>query len=178
MNKKGQYFILCEDKQTQCFMWYFLVAHHINSRKIRCLPLPLSGCGEQYVRENYPKELKKIRSKNFNNIILFVCLDADVYTVSDREQELDAECKRQNILCRSDTEPVAFFVPKRNIETWIQWLADKSAINEIDEYPHKRRKEAECKPQAEKLADMFIQNTDLSFALPSVQSAKKEYDRL
>ena len=71
-----------------------------------------------------------------------------------------------------------FFLPKRNIETWIQWLADKSAINEIDEYPHKRRKESECKPQAEKLADMFIQNTDLSFALPSVQSAKKEYDRL
>lgn len=72
MNKDAQYIILCEDKQTQCFLRYFLTKHLIKREKIRCLPLPIQGSGEQYVRESYPVELQKMRSKNFNNIVLFV----------------------------------------------------------------------------------------------------------
>lgn len=177
MNRDAQYFILCEDKQTQCFVRYFLTKHSIKREKIVCLPLPMQGCGEQYVRENYPIELQKIRSKNFNAIVLFVCIDADIKSVADKYKAFDNECAVQNITTRTSLEPVVFFVPKRNIETWIEWLEDNEEIDEVTVYPH-RKKESECKPQAEKLADMFIQNSDLSGALPSIQAARKEYDRV
>ncbi|MEL3911684.1 hypothetical protein [Treponema pedis] len=175
MNKKAQYIILCEDKQTQCFLRYFLIRHSINRGRIRFLKLPMQGCGEQYVRENYPVELQKIRSKNFNNIILFVCIDADMHSVTDRYKELDDECVEQQIPSRTSIEPVVFFVPKRSIETWIEWLEGKEGIDEITSYSH-LKEESECKPQAEKLAEMFIQNADLSMALPSIQAAQIEYN--
>ena len=177
MNRNAQYLILCEDKQTQCFIRYFLLRHLIERKKIRCLPLPMQGCGEQYVREGYPIELQKIRSKNFNDIVLFVCIDADVHSVADRYKVFDNECTMRNIPNRTSLEPVVFIVPKRNIETWIEWLEDNEEINEAVLYPH-RKKEDECKPQAEKLADMFINNIDLSSALPSIQFARQEYNRL
>lgn len=47
MNRDAQYFILCEDKQTQCFLRYFLTKHLIKREKIRCLPLPIQGSGER-----------------------------------------------------------------------------------------------------------------------------------
>lgn len=177
MNRDAQYFILCEDKQTQCFVRFFLRKHSIKREKIICLPLPMRGCGEQYVRENYPIELQKIRSRNFNAIVLFVCIDADIHSVTDRYKELDDECIMRNIPNRTGLEPVVFFVPRRNIETWIGWLEDNEGIDEVTLYPH-RKKESECKLQSEKLADMFIRNTDLSNALPSIQAARKEYERL
>lgn len=175
MNRDAQYFILCEDKQTQCFIRYFLAKHLIKREKIRCLKLPMQGAGEQYVRENYPVELQKMRSKNFNNIVLLVCIDADIHSVADRYKELDDECVKKKIPNRTNLESVAFFVPKRNIETWIEWLEDKEDVDEVALYPH-RKKESDCKPQAEKLADMFIHNAGLSTALPSIQAAQIEYN--
>lgn len=175
MNKDAQYIILCEDKQTQCFVRYFLMHRSINRGKIRYLPLPIRGSGEQYVRERYPLELQKIRSKNFNDVVLFVCIDADIHSVTDMYKALDDECVVKNIPNRTSFEPVAFVVPKRNIETWIEWLEDKKEVDEVALYPH-RKKESECKPQAEKLAELFIHNAELSTALPSIQAAQIEYN--
>lgn len=151
LNKKAQYFILCEDRQTQCFIRYFLEKQNIHRRKIISLQLPMS-CGEQYVRTEYPKELQKLRTKNFNVLVLFVCTDADINDIETRYKELDDECKKQNTDSRKDDEPVAIFVPKRNIETWLEWLKaseeDKRSINETVSYPHNRKNESNCKLQA------------------------------
>lgn len=177
LNKNVQYTVLCEDKQTQCFVRCFLRAHNIPRHKINFISLPVA-CGEQYVKTNYPKELKKLRIKNFNALALFVCIDADAHTVKERYYELKTECEKQSIDNRKDNESVALFVPKRNIETWIEWLKGKKHVNEDIVYSHNTGHESECKLQAEVLADMFIQNKNVNKALPSIQYAKSEYDHL
>ena len=70
LNKQRQYLILCEDKQQQYFIRHFLMECNINRSKISCEPLPKSGSGEQYVRENYVKVLKKCinKCKNFTKM--------------------------------------------------------------------------------------------------------------
>lgn len=80
-----------------------------------------------------------MRSKNFNNIVLLVCIDADIHSVSDRYKELDDKCVKEKIPNRTSLEPFAFFVSKRNIETWIEWLENKKGINEVAFYPHRKK---------------------------------------
>lgn len=178
VNKNIQYLLLCEDKQTECFMRYFLYAHNIHRRKIKSLPWSAgSGSGEQYVRKCYPKELHNLRKRKVS-CALFVCIDADAQTVEARRKQLADECVEQKEPNRQSNEAVAIFMPKRNIETWIQWLGGNTDVNEDKAYPHAIGKESKCKPEAKKLADMFIQNKNLDSALSSMQYAKDEYDKL
>jgi len=86
-----QIIVLCEDRQQEVFARYFLVKRGFNPRKIRPLPLPKgTQSGEQYVRENYPKEVKAYRSqKNHLSIALVVLIDADKSTIDHRLNQLD-----------------------------------------------------------------------------------------
>jgi hypothetical protein len=121
--------------------------------------------------------LQYLRSKNYNDVILFVCIDADNETIKHRYEQLDESCEKPGIPVRTEEDAVAYFIPKRNIETWIQWYTDTSA-NETDIYPHQRGHEADCKEQAGKMAEDFNSGVSEAGELQSITAAKKEYKKL
>lgn len=71
MNKYTRAVILCEDRQHEVFARHFLVNCGVNPKRIRVNVAPKgTGSGEQYVRENYPSEVKEHRSHNYLNILV------------------------------------------------------------------------------------------------------------
>lgn len=181
LSDKFTYYILCEDKQMQCFCRYFLQFQNINKRKIVLEKLPSNGCGEQYVKEQLPKTIELcFKVKNYDNNVLIVSTDADVNTVSKKKERLLKECENAKInVCISD-KCILWFIPKRNIETWINYFSTKNAdsINENDNYPHMRQHEADCKPAVKKMSDCFQKGEKKNCSLPSLQSAYKDFKKV
>ncbi len=151
--RRVQIVILCEDRQQEVFARHFLKKRGFTGLFRPKICPPGSQSGEQYVRSQYPVEVKAYRqNKNRVSIALVVLIDADRGTLQDRLNQLasildeDAQEKR-----RSD-EAIAIFVPKRNIETWIHYLQGET-VNEEDAYAKYEKNEAVCKTYVENLAD-------------------------
>lgn len=146
--------VLCEDRQHDVFVRHFLIGMGCHPKRLRVVLPPVGvGAGEQFVRENYPLQVKAYRSQcNRLNIRLVVLIDADVSTVPEREQQLDTALKDQGLPERSAKEKIGVFVPKRNIETWIAHLESGSPVDESKAYP-KRNKETECIPGVKALVE-------------------------
>jgi hypothetical protein len=146
--------ILAEDNQTKTFIRHFLYEHGWKPHDFRILPTPnVRGSGEQYVRKQFPKELKAYRGKcNHLGIALVAAVDADTLTVMERRQQLCQECRDQNIDPPQPEERVLLIIPKRNIETWLAYLRGET-VNENNVY-RKYAEESECKPQAIRLKQM------------------------
>lgn len=181
LSDKFTYYILCEDKQMQCFWRYFLQSQNINRRKINSEPLPVDGCGEQYVREQLPKKIVSyFKIKNFNNTVLVVSTDADTKTVAERKKTLLKECENKNSDVNVLSECILWFIPKRNIETWIEYFSsgNPDSINEENDYPHIRKHEADCKPAAEKMSSCFQKEEGNKCALPSLQTAYGNFEEV
>jgi len=148
------YTVLCEDAQSACFIRRFLAKKsHINSRRdIYEKQAPSGqGCGEQWVRERFPQELEHARKHGTN---LIVCLDADKETVRGRIRRLELECEKQKIVPRKKADSVAFILPKRNIETWLEYLITGGPVDEEHDYagPSSHRADSnKCEPAARKL---------------------------
>ncbi len=66
--------------------------------------------------------------------------------------ELERACHSREIAFRVDDETVAIAAPKRNIETWIHYLAGVT-VNERDAYP-KLDKKRDCKPAVDHLVKL------------------------
>lgn len=144
--------ILCEDRQQEVFARRFLEACGVNWRRIYTNVCPKGKqAGEQYVRENYPREVASYRQIAHRLTAgLVVLSDADIHTVADRYQQLDRTLEDNHLPRRQSGERIGVFIPKRNIETWIHHLMGQT-VTEEDIYPHLRR-ESECRPYAEELA--------------------------
>jgi len=152
--------------------------HQIDRHKIYSCALPLDGCGEQYVRKKFPEELKKLRAANYNKICLVVAIDADSKTVSQRRKSLDKMCMDAGVTESKADDLVMYFIPKRNIETWITYYSGAAAVNEDKDYGHNRGLESECKRMSQEMAKQFMTGVGLTNALSSLQAAKHEYDRI
>lgn len=176
------YTILCEDAQTDVFVRQFLsLRHGIGRRKRReyfeTLPFPRgAGAGEQWVRENFPKELGIIRRRQArqSGACLVVAIDADRHTTDERLRQLHAACREQKIDEPVPDDPVLIAIPRRNIETWLAYLRGE----EVDEAKIYRKYdcESECKPQAEELHRMCHREHRLRQpAPPSLVEACRRY---
>ena len=130
------------------------------------------GAGEQWVREIFPRELAALRSQHVYRALIAM-IDADRKSVNERMTEFDKACTRQFVQPRKDGEPVALFVAKRNIETWIAYL-DGEHVNENDVYP-KLDHERECQRHVVVLKEMCDANGLRDPALPSLEIACHEY---
>jgi hypothetical protein len=76
---------------------------------------------------------------------------------------------------RGPDEPIAIFIPKRNIETWIRYLQGQ-AVDEVTVYP-KLQNKSDCKSVVDKLPEQC--RTGLPIASPpSLQLACDEMRRL
>ena len=174
---KAEVVLLCEDRQTDAFVRRFL-AHRFKSRQIQTLPLPAGRqSGEQWVRSQFPKQLKAIRQRE--RTFLIVVVDADNLTTTERRQQLDQECRDKRIPLRSADDRALVLTPKRNIETWLAWLdGDETAVSEQEEHP-KLRRERDCQPMAERLYNMCHEAQRLDDPCPpSLLEACDEYQRL
>ena len=169
--------LLCEDSQTDAFVRRFLKHRNFRSRDIRTLPLP-SGrhSGEQWVRERYPDELRAIRGRQ--NAYLIVVTDADTHATETRRTQLDAECDEKQIPRRDDDDPVLVIVPRRNIETWLEYLGTGNAVDENTTYG-KLNRERDCATQVNTLFRMCHEEQRLpKSAPPSLRESCEEYRKL
>jgi hypothetical protein len=177
MSEYTEAVILCEDRQHEVFARHFLLECGINRQRIRVRPFPIGkGSAEQYVREEYPKEVLAYRRRSHHmHLCLVVVIDADIKSLDEHYKELDHELIKVKAPIRQSDERIGIFIPKRNIETWIHYLQG-TVVNEMQQYPH-LEKESDCKPWVEKLAANRKQ--PLSEDAPSsLQKACEELERI
>lgn len=166
--------ILCEDSQQEAFIRRFFVRAGWHSRSMRVVKSPSGrGAGEQWVRERFPEELRALRRTQVS-ALLVAMVDADREPVEKRLADFDAACRQSGVGPRTASEPVAVFVPRRNVETWIAYLDGKS-VNEGDVYP-KLPRERDCASAVRALKAMCDARALREPAPASLQLACIEYD--
>jgi hypothetical protein len=139
--------LLCEDKLQQVFVRRLLKILDFRVTTV-ALPGGNGGAAEQYVREKFPGEVRRWRSRRHQqNLALVAVIDADTSTVNDRKRQLNQRLVSEGMMVRQNGERVAMLVPKRNIETWIASLLGKD-VDEKTDYKHLLRlrgNERECR---------------------------------
>ena len=176
--RRVQIVILCEDLQQFVFARYFLKKRGFTGI-VRAKICPEgSECGSDYVRKQYPVEVKAYRqNRNRVAIGLVVLIDADTGTLEARLNWLASALDKDKQKNREPNEAIAIFVPKRNIETWIHYLQGET-VNEEAVYPKFKNNEAVCKTAVEDLADRCYSQSLPEDAPPSLQAACGELQRL
>lgn len=176
--RRVQIVILCEDRQQEVFARYFLKKRGFRGQFRANICPKGSKSGEQYVRSQYPVEVKAYRqNRNRVSIELVVLIDADTCILEPRLNELAGMLEEDEQENRRLDEAIAIFVPKRNIETWIHYLQGET-VNEEDAYEKFKNKEAVCKTDVEDLADRCYSQSLPEDAPPSLQAACGELQRL
>lgn len=178
MSRQVELVILCEDQQQAVFARHYFIERGFHPRKIRVRISPRGeGSGEQYVREQYPQEMRAYRRRSaYLSTILVVVIDADTVSVQARLQQLDQALTATSQEKRQASERVAVFVPKRNIETWIHFVRG-TAVDEETVYA-KLTYPGECKHDVIKLARDICPAGLPPDAPPSLQTACEELQRI
>jgi hypothetical protein len=113
--------ILCEGKQDELFVQYFLLKWGFKLRNIRFVTcLPGKESGEAFVRRNYAIEVNAYRDRKTKGLIAIT--DADKKSVKQKLTQLREELSKNHISEPKQYEAIAVFIPKRNIETWLHYL--------------------------------------------------------
>ena len=93
MSRSVRIVLLCEDRQHETFVRRFLRRDGWDLRNIRVQIAPHGrGSAEQFVREQFPKELQAVRSKRNERVRLIVMIDGDDKGVRARRVSLDDAC--------------------------------------------------------------------------------------
>lgn len=154
MSRVAQVVILCEDKQQQVFLYRLLKGLGYSNRTIYLRAIPDGKqSAEQYVREHYVEEVKANRVNHISRCLV-VAVDADMITVDQRTQQLEQKLIQNGLNSRKANEPIALFIPKRNIETWINYLIEGGPVNETTEYAKLRGCERDCQPAVIKFIEL------------------------
>jgi hypothetical protein len=125
--------VLCEDQRHYHFVRGFLAAKGIRSNRIRPrMAPPGGGSGEQFVREQFPRELKAHRSRH-GNVLLVACVDQD-RSGQDRADELADACAGQAVPVPVNHDRLLILIPARNIETWLYLVEHATEVDETTDY--------------------------------------------
>ncbi len=176
--RQTQFVILCEDTQQEVCVRHFLLKRGVPRRKIRVEKNPAGrGAGEQFVRGTYPDEVKAHRRRTaYQTVALIAVIDADTRTVEERMRWLDKMLVDDAQSKRAPVEKIALLVPKRNIETWIQYFKTGSA-DEDKLYSH-LNKEGDCVKDVRRFASSDCFNNLSASAPPSLRVACDELRRV
>lgn len=94
MSRKVTAVVLCEDKQSRAVLYRYL-KHKRGFERVRVLPLPAGeGCGSQYVRENYAREVRAHTSGSPNSI-----------PSSSPSRSISSHCLRENARVSTRSRP-------------------------------------------------------------------------
>ncbi len=161
--RKINLLIVCEDLQQSTFIRRYLIKRGFNRGKIRVKHTPSGrGSGEQFVRRQLVKEVKlhrQRRSYGKGVTALVAMIDADKMSVRERLDQINKELASADLAQITPDEKIAIFVPKRNIETWIEYAAARN-IDETVTYP-KLKTPNSCQREVE----MYV-NTICKTGLP------------
>lgn len=179
LNNDYQYHILCEDVQMRGFILSFLDAQGIKLRKVRVCNYPCGkGCGETFVRRELPKEEKILHATNYIRKVLIVCSDADNLSVDERLKLISRDVEKDLGKWNRDYEPIVFWIPKRQIETWIHFLNGES-VDETKSFAHEGKKPESCKKVARIFSEYCQGQIDIDCKdVPSIVTARHEYERV
>lgn len=172
-----QFFLLCEDRAQQNFVWHWLRAKNVPQRKIRKLPIPAGrkGAGDKFVLDRLPAEVKHLRGRHASSALI-VATDVDSLLVAQRQAQLDATLTEDGQASRGPTERICLLIPRRNIETWVHLLLDHLhpiPANETDDFKEFNTLD-DCREAARRLA----KGSSGAAGLPSLSLGVQELARL
>lgn len=197
------YVVLCEDLQSRVFIYRVLRELGVDPHNIRIQPYPdnrvhsvgggsprrvkgylVYACGAQHILMNYPAELAEIRTQSAKrDAALVVHIDVDNATpdgrtMQDRRSELDDACASKGVPKRTEKDPVALLVPRREMETWIHFFLQGPPIVEHVSYPKLTGHEADAEPAAIAFARHAKTKTVPLDAIPSLVDGLAELRRV
>jgi hypothetical protein len=172
--RRVQLVILCEDRQHSAFARRFAEATGWEKRQIQVILSPKGrGSGEQWVREQYVGEVRKLRAAPHVARALVIVIDEDKQGAGLRDAQLSQALMKAGLSGRGANEGIVHVVPARNIETWLEYLGGRD-VNEQNSYP-KLAHERDCRPMVETLRSMCDSGQLRSPAPPSLVRACDEY---
>ena len=178
MTRNVRITLLYEDRQHETFMRRFLKKVGWNLRDLTLIPSSSGrGSAEQFVRKQFPRQLRAVRSKRGEQKYLIVMVDGDASGVAKRKASLRAACEEQGMAPPGNRDKVLICVPTWNIETWLAYL-DGESVDETNKNYHKLPRPRECQPLVEELVDMCHKQTLREPAPASLKDACTNYQRV
>ncbi|OWK46330.1 hypothetical protein FRUB_00029 [Fimbriiglobus ruber] len=171
--------MLSEDRAQEVLTRRYLEAVGYDLRKIDFVTAPRGGgSGEQFVRTQYPHEVAAYRQRNPQYWRLVVLIDADVSTVAQRDAELGLMLLAHQLPTRTPGEGIVHLIPRRNIETWVHFLLDNAADEEVDykRIYHNQAENAYCRPASQTLV-AIVRADPVATSLPSLDRGAEELRR-
>ena len=120
---KYSYYVLCEDNDHFTFVYSYLKKKGANGRRINLAKeFPRGrGSGKKFVELSYAEEVRKINQRPENTVLIVLC---DIDKENDEDVVDSFATKNKKVF-------IAF--PKRNIETWFYFFANRSDPSSTDE---------------------------------------------
>ncbi len=181
MSSGCRFVILGEDEAHLRFARRFLIERGLveSNREITDIPIPAGqGAGDQFVRQRLPVELEAIRGvASFQRKLLLVVTDADQLECLERRRQLTTACDEAGLDPIRENDPVAIFLPRRNIETWFAFLLLGMPVDELRDYKNIAAEESPRKA-AKELAERCRGKALGGMPPPSLQSACAEFERV
>lgn len=174
--------VVCvEDRFHEQFARRVLIKLGYNIRQCRIKVAPRGkGAAEQWVRSNYASEVRlhRKRSKAIRpNSGVLALIDADTLTVEQRKAQLDSELRALGENPRRPNEPIALWIPRRHIETWLVYLCG-GAVTEDDDVK-RGRFEASVSQAADSFLELFHERKRGPLdTLPSIDASLEETLRI
>lgn len=137
--------LLCEDSLHEVFVRRFLKRRGLDTRQLRVRKSP-GGSAEQFVRKEYPIELRALRRRHAKTVLIVV-IDGDSDGVQMRRASLADACRAADVENRTAAEHVVVIVPTWNIETWLAYLAGESVDETRGDY-QRLHEEADASPRS------------------------------
>ena len=142
LSQAAQIVILAEDVRHRKIINRYLRSKGYSPHQIRILlpdVLHRQTAGLTFIRTEYAIQIKALREVlTKRSTYLIVVADADDGTFEDRITDLDARLTAFSQPNRSEAEPILLIVPRRNVETWMYFIAGNSVDEETDYNPQCR----------------------------------------
>jgi hypothetical protein len=179
MGRPSEVIVLLEDIRHKQLIFRYLRRSRIEARSIRFVP-PKSGSGEQWVREQFPIEVRAYRRRSARAATsLIAMIDADTLTLQDRMAQLNRKLAENSLDLVLAGERIAMLIPRRNIETWILCL-NEMEVDEQTDYKRSRNDWTDLiRPAVEALYTWTRAHAQIPIACtPSLQQGISELRRL
>lgn len=175
MSRRTQVVLLCEDNQHHAFTRRFLKLCGYDPRRMTVIKSPKGrGSGEQWVREQYAREVQALRqAPHITGRALIVMLDEDTHATRGRADALADALGEARLSPRASAERIVHAIPARNIETWLAYL-DGQTVDATSTYP-KLRHERDCQPMIQALKAMCDDGALRDPPPPSLATACVEF---
>ena len=159
MSKGVKIIIVCEDQEQEMLLRRYMKKCNIDvCRYVRLTGVPSrrphtqsKDAGTKNVRDTFVVEIKACRAmQNKHKVLLITMIDADKPkgNFESRRSELEKALGELGPLKPGD--PYVLFVPKKNVETWIQ-AALGVEVNETEDYKTTNPTESDIRSAAEQI---------------------------